>query len=179
MNRTTANLLIAVGLIAMVISLRVLPHAANFAPVAAAAIFGGAVLPRKLAVWVPLVAMIISDSIIGFHDLVLLTWACYVLFALAASHWLRSFSILRGGAIALSSSVVFFGATNLGVWATSGMYTHTWEGLSRCFYMAMPFFRNTLASDLIYTTALFGIYALASRASQKVLPPNYSTSRTV
>lgn len=177
MNRNTTNILIAVGLIGLVVCLRLLPHPANFAPVAAAAIFGGTILPRRWALTVPLAAMIASDLIIGLHGLILLTWGSYALFALASSHWLRRrISLIRGAALTVSASVFFFAVTNFGVWLTSGMYAHSWAGLNRCFVMALPFFRNTFLSDVLYTASLFAVYGLASRLSHKLLR-DYSLAR--
>ncbi|OGL35721.1 hypothetical protein A3F65_03550 [Candidatus Saccharibacteria bacterium RIFCSPHIGHO2_12_FULL_47_16b] len=170
MNKNTTNILVAIALIGLVVALRVLPHPANFAPVAAAAIFGGAVLPRRLALWVPLAAMIASDLIIGLHSLVLLTWGSYALFALASSHWLRrNLNFVRGATLTISASIFFFVVTNFGVWATSGMYAHTWAGLIRCYELALPFFRNTLMSDIVYTIVLFGAYWLAIKLGQHLV----------
>jgi Family of unknown function (DUF6580) len=60
---------------------------------------------------------------------------------------------------ALASSVLFFLLTNLGVWATSGLYPFTMVGLVACYAAALPFFRNMLAGDFLYTLALFGGFA--------------------
>lgn len=168
-KKSQLNLLIALCLIAIGVSLRLLPHPANFAPVAAIALFGGAILPRRLAVWIPLAAMVLSDAAIGFHNLIAVTWGCYVLIALASSHWLRNRGLARGAFLTVSSSVFFFVVTNFAVWLTSGMYEHTWAGLARCYSLALPFFRNTLLSDLIYTAALFGVFALTTRQAYRFL----------
>lgn len=64
------------------------------------------------------------------------------------------------GVAVLISSVLFFVLTNVGVWATSGLYPRTMIGLVTCFTAALPFVRNTLAGDAIYATALFGGFAL-------------------
>jgi len=149
----------ALGLIVLGVSLRLLPHPANFAPIAAIAIFGGAILPRPIAVWVPFGAMAVSDLFIGVYSMMPVTWACYILIALASSHWLRKPNLFKGAALTLSSSLFFFIVTNFAVWLTSGMYAHTWVGFIRCYYMALPFFRATLASDVAYTTVLFGLFA--------------------
>ena len=162
MKTERLHVIIAVVLIAAGVGLRLLPHPANFAPIAAIAIFGGAVLPRKMAVWVPLGAMMASDLFLGLHDTILATWGCYALIALASSYWLRKPNLLRGVAMTLGSSVLFFVITNFAVWVVSGMYAHTWAGLTQCYYMALPFFRGTVTSDVIYTAVLFGAYALAS-----------------
>jgi hypothetical protein len=166
------QLLLALALIALAVSARLLPHPANFAPVAAVAIFGGAVLPRKLAVWVPLVAMIASDLFIGFYAMMPVTWGCYVLIALASSQWLRKPSLPRGVALTLGSSLFFFVVTNFAVWLTSGMYAYSWAGLMQCYNVALPFFRNTVASDALYAAALFGVFAfvraLAARPAHRI-----------
>jgi len=148
---------IALCLIVAAVALRLLPHPANFAPVAAVAIFGGAMLPRRIALWVPLAVMVASDMFIGFYTMMPVTWACYGLIALVSSHWLRKPGLAKGAALTLGSSLFFFVVTNFAVWATSGMYAHTWAGLAHCYVMAVPFFRNTAASDLVYTAALFGM----------------------
>ncbi|HMP16588.1 MAG TPA: hypothetical protein PKD72_06180, partial [Gemmatales bacterium] len=38
-------------------------------------------------------------------------------------------------------------------------YPPTWEGLLRCYEMALPFFRNQLLGDGLFSVAFFGIYA--------------------
>lgn len=165
MNSKKISLAIAISLITFAVSLRLLPHPANFAPMAAVAIFGGAILPKRYAIGVPLAAMAISDLFIGFHSLIAVTWGSYAFIAVASSRWLSKPTLIRGASITLSSSIFFFIITNFAVWLTSGMYAHTWAGLVRCFEMALPFFRNTATSDLIYTGALFGAYALVIRLS--------------
>jgi hypothetical protein len=73
---------------------------------------------------------------------------------------------------ALLSSILFFVITNFGVWLTGGgwFYPRTWQGLVECYVMAIPFFRNTLAGDLVFTGVLFGLFELflrSIRASEK------------
>jgi hypothetical protein len=164
-----AALLIAFSLMAAGIVLRLLPHAPNFAPVTAIAIFGGAVLPRRLAIWTPLGLVVISDAIIGFYSLIAVTWGCYVLTALASSWWLRKPRLAKGAALTVASSLFFFVVTNFAVWLSSGMYAHTWAGIAQCYYLALPFFRNSLLSDLLYTGALFAAYYGAVSRSGRLL----------
>ena len=172
------NLMLALCLIATGVSLRLLPHPANFAPVAAVAIFGGAVLPRRLAVWVPVAAMILSDALIGFYSykIMFVVWASYLLIAFASSHWLRQFKLKNGILLTVSGSIFFFLATNFAVWLWGGMYARTWTGIAQCYTAALPFFRNTLLSDLFYTVMLFSVYALATRtASRRLLNTNVNS----
>lgn len=161
MSGQRTSFIVAGVLILIAVVLRIVPHPANFAPVAAIAIFGGAVLPRKLALWVPLAAMVISDMVIGFYALMPVIWTCYLLIALASSTWLRKPTLAKGALLTVGASVGFFVITNFAVWMASGMYDHTLAGLSQCYAMALPFFRNTLLSDAVYTSALFAAYSLA------------------
>lgn len=43
------------------------------------------------------------------------------------------------------------------------MYPKTLEGLWSCYAAAVPFYRNALVADLIYTGSLFAAYAWMSR----------------
>ena len=156
-------IVLAVCLIAVGVTMRIVPHPPNFAPITAISIFGGSVLPKKLALWIPLIAMMVSDYFIGFYSLMPLIWACYLVIALASSHFLRPPSFVKTALLTLSSSVFFYIVTNFGVWLTGGMYAHSWAGLANCYILAIPFFRNTLLSDIVYTAALFGIYLLATQ----------------
>ena len=171
MRQARFNLALALCLVMAGVGMRLVPHPADFAPVAAIAIFGGAMLPRKLALWVPALAMVLSDAVIGFYDyrIMAAVWSCYVLTALASSTWLKKPAIRRGAVLTLAGSVLFFVATNFAVWAWSSMYAHSWSGLMQCYAMALPFFRNTLLSDAFYTAALFGLYAFAVHLAAKKL----------
>jgi len=153
---------IALSLVAFGIILRLVPHPANFAPITAIALFGGSILPRRIAIVVPVGAMIISDAIIGFYNIMPVIWICYLLIALASSHWLRPARLLRGALLTISSSMFFFVVTNFAVWLWGGLYQHTWNGLINCYTLALPFFRNTAASDALYTAGFFAVYKLAT-----------------
>ncbi len=160
---THLNFYIAAVLILFGLLLRIGPHPANFAPITAIALFGGAVLPKKYAVVTPLIAMVLSDVIIGLHSLIPVTWGCYILIALVASAYLQKRTFTRVSTSIVSASAFFFIVTNAAVWQFSGMYAHTFDGLVRCFTLALPFFRNTILSDILYGTAFFGVCALANK----------------
>lgn len=142
--------------------LRLLPHAPNFAPIAAMALFGGTYLNKKYALLVPLVAMVISDYFIGFYDLrlELMVWGSFLLVGLLGL-WIKKHKNIQNiiGATLLGS-VLFFIITNFAVWAFSSWYPKTIQGLIRCYALAIPFFRNTILGDLFYVGAMFGLYEL-------------------
>ena len=159
----TTKIVIALSLVVFAVASRLLPHPANFAPIAAIAIFGGAVLPRKWALTLPLGAMIVSDLVIGLHPLVLFTWGSFILIALISN---RTIKVIRPTNVVLNSllaSILFYVITNFGVWLQNQMYPMTSTGLISCYINALPFFRNTLLGDLVYTTMLFGIFVAVTR----------------
>ncbi len=151
--------MLALLLLASGILMRLIPHAPNFTPVAAISLFGGVYLNRKHAILLPLSLMIISDIFIGLHDTVLFTWGSFVLIAVIGL-WVRhhkSFGTIL--ASNLISAVLFFVITNFGSWLSNlHMYPHTFQGLVSCYTLAIPFFRNTLLSCLVYSAVLFGLY---------------------
>ncbi|MGH7238642.1 MAG: DUF6580 family putative transport protein [Candidatus Saccharimonadales bacterium] len=161
------QVVLALILVALVVFSRLLPHPANFAPVAAVAIFSGAYFSRKLALVVPIVAMFLSDFLMGSYDMIFIVGGCYAAIGLASSYWLKRPNLLRGGALTLAGSAFFFLVTNFAVWIWSGMYEHTWTGLILCYEMGLPFFRGTVLGDIIYTLVLFGAMVLAMRLARR------------
>ncbi|MDO8265520.1 MAG: hypothetical protein Q7T41_01090 [Candidatus Saccharibacteria bacterium] len=166
---------IALTLIALAVVSRIMPHPANFAPIAAVALFSGAILPRKLAISVPLLAMIISDLFIGLHPLIMFTWGTFALIAFLSSAKFRRVTPLAVVGSSAGASVLFYLVTNFGVWMEGRLYAQTFSGLVQCYYNALPFFRNTLLGDVIFTSALFGIYAFSVELSKKHLDEKYIT----
>ncbi len=158
------NIIIAIFLVLLGVLLRLLPHPANFAPVAAIAIFGGALLPKYWGIIVPVASMVVSDMFIGLHDLILVTWGCYATVALISRLGLKKLELGRGVLVTLSSSILFFVVTNFAVWAEGRLYIRTLSGLGETYAMALPFFRNTLMGDFFYTGLLFGLYWISQRS---------------
>jgi len=154
-------------LVAMVLAAaatRLVPRPWNLTSVAAVALFGGAYFQdRRLAFAVPMGALFASDLVLGLYQgmaVVYLSFAVIVGIGL----WLRSRRRpLPIAAAALSSSVLFFVVTNFGVWAAGQLYPRTMAGLIACFTAALPFFKNTLEGDLLYTVILFGGFAVLER----------------
>jgi hypothetical protein len=156
------DILLIAFLIALDVGMRLLPHAPNFLPVAASALFAANVLRvRALALLVPLTAMALSDLVLGVHDWRVAS-VVYVAIALPALAAFLPRRVRLPGivAIVLASSLTFFAATNFAVWAFSGMYEPNLGGLIKCYIAALPFLQNTIAGDAFWATALFGGYRL-------------------
>jgi len=155
-----AFLLLFVGILS-----RLVLHTPNFTPVIALALFGGSFLKKKYALLLPLLLMMISDIIIGLHGTILFTWGSVLLIAaigirLRARRDIRMF--LSSGIV---SALLFFIITNFGAWLT--MYPHTFEGLKTCYIAAIPFFRMTLISTLVYGGIFYGLYEILASLIKK------------
>ncbi|GJQ21772.1 MAG: hypothetical protein HBSIN02_21270 [Bacteroidia bacterium] len=139
---------------------RLVPHPPNVTAIAAIALVGGISLDRRMAIAVPVTAMVLSDIILGFHGLMVYVYAGFLMtgalgMALRSAPRLPS---LIGGSLA--GSVLFFIVTNGGVWLTGDgtFYPKTIEGLLACYSAGLPFFRNSLLGDLFYTGVLAALF---------------------
>ncbi len=149
--------------------MRVLPHPANFAPVAAIGLFGGVYLDKKQALVLPLAAMIVSDVFIGFDSLNsrLIVYAALILASLLGIAIKNRKNITNVVAGSVGGSVLFYFLTNLVFLYPAKMYPHTWAGQVLSYTNALPFFRNTLLGDLFYTAVFFGVYEVVMALQKK------------
>lgn len=106
--------------------------------------------------------MLVTDLLIGFHDTML-----YVYLSIALAIFIGE-KLLAGNpttsrlaTIALVNSTLFFIVTNLGVWLSGTLYPPTTAGLIDSYIMGLPFWRNMLAADLVFTVGFFKLYQLA------------------
>lgn len=151
------TLVLAIPVLVLVVA-RLLPHPPNFAPVAALALFSAAAFSKSwYGILITFSAMLISDLIIGFHStiwIVYLSLGLNILLGLGLRKRISAFRVLG---FTLAGSLQFFITTNFAVWLTSGMYSHNFAGLIECYTLALPFFRYTVSSDLLYSGLLFTV----------------------
>jgi hypothetical protein len=168
---------IAVILIGLGAAFRFVPNLPpNAVPIGALAIFAAARLPKLWAVLVPVLALAISDPAIVLgtkyaYTLLspssLMRYAIVAGIALAVAYGPRKMSIPGRCLQGVGAAVVFFLASNFLVWAfpyglpgEPGVYPHTLAGLVDCYVMGLPFFRNSLAAEVVGVCVLFGLDAL-------------------
>ena len=161
----------------LAIASRFLPHPdgwVQFTPLGAALLYFGARVARK-RMWIPLVALIAADvyltKVSYAYPLTadhLVTWAWYAGVILLGGALLgRQVSPVRVAAGSLAASIAFFLVSNLAVWAVWHMYPKTLAGLMTAYVAAIPFFRNQVLADLVFSAALFGVGALVERRVAK------------
>jgi hypothetical protein len=148
----------------------------NFSPIGAIALFGAAYFSRKwLAFGIPIAAMWISDLLINnmvyprmfpeFYDgsfawgVSLWVYGAFALVVGLGFLLLKKVKIQNVLLASVLTAIVFFLVTNLGVWAGGTLYPKTASGLLLCYGAAIPFFWNTLLSNLLFSGLLFGAYS--------------------
>ena len=174
MTSNHSRLLVILSAILVAAALRLVPHPPNFTPIGAMALFSGAYLGRRgvIAFAAPLGALFLSDLVLGFYRGMPTVYFSVALVVIIGWLSLQRVSMLRVGAAAVVSSVLFFAITNFGTWLFSGFYPRTLAGLEACYVAAIPFFQNTVAGDLFYAALLFGGFKIA-----ELLVPRLSAGR--
>ncbi len=170
-----------VAIVVLVLAMsRLLPHTVafslfNFSPIGGIALFSAAYFNKKyMAYLLPVVALWVSNLLINnlFYAQYFegFSWFAnpevyfaFLLIVLMGSSLLKKITVPRLAIGALSSSLIFFIVTNFYVWLNTAMYAKSAAGLVACYVAAIPFYWNTLASDLLYTGVLFGLFEYAKR----------------
>ena len=157
----------------------------GFAPQIAMALFAGSVIrDKRFAFLLPVLSLLISDALYQFLYVQGLTtikgfysgqWQNYLLIA---SITIIGFFINKEkvGQIfigSLAGAVYYFLVSNFMVWIGGGLdinnqpYPRSFNGLMLCFTEALPFFKWSLLSTLIFNGIFFGCYYLLGKSALK------------
>jgi hypothetical protein len=155
---------LAAGLTVLGALARVLPHLPNFSPVGSISLFAGARMRGWQAYLLPLVLMAVTDPLVGGYSAATpLIYASFLINVWIGSRLRGTENPLKIGAGVMAGSLQFFLLTNFAWLAGSSLYPHTLAGVMQCYAAAIPFYGRTLASDVIYSAALFGLHAWLTR----------------
>jgi len=134
----------------------------SFAPILAALLYFGYKQPRS-RIWIPVLLFAAGDLALskfvygwGFTPDLFFTWSFYAAAVLLGSLLKDRLNVARLASASLAGSVGFFLFSNFAVWAVWNMYPMTLAGLGACYVAALPFFRNALVGDLLWSGLLFG-----------------------
>jgi hypothetical protein len=145
----------------------------GFTPLGASLLFFGWCMPRK-QFWIPVALLVGCDVYLNvFRYHMALTWDQAVVWAWYLGACCIGL-LLRGrlkalfvGGAAIGSSVSFFLISNFAVWLAGNIgYSRTLAGLGACFAAAVPFFKNDLASSLMFSAVFFAVPVLAGYAGR-------------
>lgn len=152
----------------------------NFTPVGAMALFGGCYFANKgKAFLVPLFSLFLSDIIImqlfyPEHSTALLyegwPWV-YSSFALIVciGFFIKRVSLGSVFASALLAALLHWVVSDFGIWmggidvSTGLPFTKDFSGLLKCYILALPFLKNMLLGNLVFSALMFGAFELAQR----------------
>lgn len=179
MNKQAYSELLTVVILIICAALtRFFPHPPNFTAIGAMAIFGGSIIQnKKIALLIPVSALLVSDialnfisGVNGFYGLgQFFIYGSFMLIT-ALSMLIRKRNFLNIAFASIWSGVIFFIISNFGVWVSSQVaYPHTFSGLISCYTAAIPFYQNeffgnfglnAIYGNLFFSGVLFGIYAV-------------------
>lgn len=171
-------LIVAIALALATIA-RMTPHTSNMTPIFAVGLAAGAWLGRErqvLAGLMVIAAMLVGDLALGLHwTMPFVYFGMYLGAVLGARsiQWLEGSDsawgrMAKAAGVAGFGSLLFFVMSNLGVWFVGELYPRTFEGLVQCFVMAVPFFKQSLATDLFFGSVFLYAVALARRSFRDV-----------
>ncbi len=160
---------ILISFVSIIIT-RLIPHPPNFTSTLATAFYLPALLGTKFLI-VAVTAFIISDLIIGVHQLMIFTWGSLLLIGLISKYFKKNYFRLLG---IMSSCMIFFIVSNFGVWIFSNIYSNDFQGLLLCYVAAIPFLQNSLIGSLFFSLFIELILTLnIAKVFIKKINPNF------
>ena len=141
---------VSIGIFIALAASRFIPHPPNFTSLLALSFYVPALLGPT---YIPalIIAFILTDLVIGLHDVAFFTWGSIILIGLGSRFFTKNlFSRVSGS---LLGACLFFIITNFGVWSL-GYYGYTLGGLMNCYFLAIPFFYYTLISTFIFSAII-------------------------
>lgn len=148
----------------------------NFSPAMAMAFCAGLALTGALAYILPLGCLFVSDLLLNAHfgqpligNWILASYACY-LAAIALGQASRGRGWLPLLGVTLGNGVLFYVVTNTFSWWGDIHYAQTFAGWWQALTVGRPgfpptwtFFRNSIASDLIFTVFFLAVFRRLAR----------------
>jgi hypothetical protein len=157
---------------------KIIPHGENYSAIGGLVIFGGFMFGRKRNfLIITVLSLYIVDfffnnfihpeyfpnksGLIFFDDYMIWVYLSYLLIILLSSVSLKKFSYLKLMFTSLGGSILFFLITNFAwLYTTPQLYPRDFSGLIASYTAALPFFRGSLISDLVFSFLIFGVYDL-------------------
>ena len=183
MKFKSSTIILIVVMILIGAGSRFLPHWHNFTAVGAISLFGSAYLPKKyLAFLVPAITLMISNLILNnviyshyYESFVWFgqysIWIYLGFFSMVGIGFLLFKSIRLKNILAATilGSLAFFFISNFGSFLVDPVYPKNPAGLGAAYIAGIPFFWNTLLSNLVYGLLLFGAYQWVKMGNVRTL----------
>ena len=176
------NIIILLVIFVIAAATRLIPDSLqNFTAIGAIAFMGGALIKNKwLKYLLPLGLLAITDVVLNMfvyseftNGSLFYSGMIWVYIPFVISVFIGEMVMTKrksGSKVVFSgilSGIVFFLLSNFGVWMSGVMYPKTMGGLLDAYYMGVPFFRNTLLSNVVYGLVIYFAYTLATKESKQ------------
>ncbi len=176
--------LIIGSLIVLAALSRLVDHPMNFTPMTVILLFSSAYITNKwLKLIFPFATILFTDMVLesitgfGFHSGSSLVYLGYALIFAIGYLLLQKVNIGRTIVAVVLSSTIFFLLTNFAFFYPEsvvpnpaiGAYPHNFSGVVALYQAGMPFFRNMLSGDLIFTSIVFESYYLIRNFGLKTI----------
>lgn len=150
---------------------------ANFSPIGAMALFGGAYFKRQWKAFAfPLLMLFLSDFIL--HQTVFKPYSngvlyngwfwvygAFALITLAGRWLLKSVTVKTFLISVLVGVAIHWIVSDIGVWYNSKVFTQDINGFIECLIVAIPYEWRFLSGTFIYGAVLFGLFEWMQRNS--------------
>jgi len=154
--KTLEKEIFPISLILILALTRLIPHPPNFTPIVAVAIMSSCFFRNMyLSFAVIIVSMLLADVFIGFYNNMFFVYLSLLLIAFIFFRISTKIKLQNLFIFGFLGSVIFFLISNFGVWVLSGMYEKNLNGLAYCYFLALPFFVNTVLSTIIFIYSAF------------------------
>jgi hypothetical protein len=152
---------------------RLVDHPMNFTPMTAILLFSTAYISNKwLKLIFPFATILFTDIVLesvtgyGFHSGSAVVYLGYALIFAVGYLLLDKVNVGRTLVATVLSSTVFFLLTNFAFFYTEsvtpnpavGSYPHNMIGILASYQAGLPFFKNMLVGDLVFTSTIFAVY---------------------
>ena len=156
------NKFLVLGIIILGILTRLIPHPPNFTPILSFALLSGVYSKNNLGIFIPISIMLLSDMILGSHGSIIWVYSSLFMIYLIGFYFIKNITFKNVLLGAVIGSFVFFVFTNLGVWFIG--YPKTIDGFIACYIAAIPFYKNTFLSAVIYSSVIHSVYVIFSKS---------------
>ena len=153
-----------IGLILILALSRLMPHPDNFTPIIALAIMSSYFFRNiNFSYAIMLFSMLLADFFIGFYSHMLFVYLSLFLIVLIFFKISKKINYKNLFIFSFFGSAIFFLISNFGVWLVGNLYERNINGLIECYFMAIPFFKNTFLSTIIFSYSSFIMYKSSTR----------------
>lgn len=141
---------------------KIMPHTPSLSPLNNFYLHAGSKLTKKLATVIVLMSTFLADIILSYFNgysvfgyWSFFTYSGFVMIALLGSKISQTASMKKLICCVISCSFIFWTWTNFGCWLLMPIYTKNLFGLINCYTKALPFLRNAVFGDLLWSIVVF------------------------